>query len=458
MTRGWCAVIELVYQREPQQILSTEKMRDLPGFFDMSDPGTGKTFTEIYDFAHRRMGGGGRALVVGGKSILQSAWGDEIDRAAPGMLYGVATANNREQPFLDSSLDVVITNPAALKQVAHNAPKWLKGFDTFILDESTCVKNPQTQTFKAARQIARQMSWRRCLSGTPNPNTVLDFWAQAYLLDNGERLSNSYWKFRNVVCTPTQIGPDPRHIEWVDKEGVETAIFDLLSDISIRHKLEGVPENRKSHYHFKLPRHARKIYDDMVKHAIAELAPGTEVTAVHAASLMQKLLQIAAGAVYVGEAYSVIDDGRVEMVMELLEERAHSLVLFQWRHQREMLAAAMAKRGWPYAVIDGETPDHERPAIVRDFQAGRYKAILAHPKSAGHGLTLTTGKTTIWVSPTWSSELFTQANARIHRKGQTDRTETIMISAEDTVDKEVYERLGGKLQAMELILSLMEHA
>jgi SNF2 family DNA or RNA helicase len=451
-------MIELVYTREPQQVLSTEKMRELPGFFDMSDPGTGKTFTEIFDFANRRNAGGGRGLIIAQKSIMQSAWGDEIDRAAPGMMYGLATAANREQPFLDSTHDVVIINPAGLK-LLQTKPQLLKGFDSLMIDESTVIKNPDTQTFKIVRKIAQQMAWRRCMTGTPNPNTVLDFWTQAYILDRGERLSDSYWKFRNVACTPKQVGPDPRHIEWVDKEGIENVVFDLLSDISIRHKLEGVPENRKTHHHFKMSAHARRIYDKMVKHAVAELDDrGTEVTAVHAAALMQKLLQIAAGAVYTGEEYSVVCDGRTELIMDLLEERRHSLVLFQWRHQRDLLVAAAKKRGWEVAVIDGDTPDAVRPQIVRDFQAGKYKAIFAHPKSAGHGLTLTRGTTTIWASPTWSSELFVQANARIHRKGQTERTETIMISAEDTVDREVYERLGGKLHAMELILSLMEMA
>lgn len=439
----------------PHQLESVAKMRSLSGFFDMSDPGTGKTRVELADFWARRQYGGGRALVVAPKSILQPAWGDEIDKAAPGMTYSIAWATNREKAFREST-DVVITNHDAAKWISERTDL-LRGFDTLIVDESTAFKNPiGIQRTKAMMKLSERFEWVRCLTGTPNPNTILDVWAQAYLLDNGERLGKSYYAFRNVSCTPVQVGPGAAHLEWRDKPGIADAVFALLSDISIRHPFVS-RGNAVSRFEFELSPKAREVYDDMERHAIA-LVGDTTITALHASAVMTKLMQIASGAVYNGDDYTLIDTTRYELIMDLIEERRHCLVAFEWRHQCEELMKAAKKRGFSCAFMHGDTPRDERTAIVRRFQAGELRVLFAHPRTAGHGLTLTKGTTTIWSSPTFSSELFKQFNARIDRTGQTEQVETIMVSAKRTVDNRAYAALGTKLSAMDLLLSLMEGA
>lgn len=438
----------------PHQQESMSKMAPLPGFFDMSDPGTGKTRVEVLDFWARRQKGGGRALVFAPKSILQPAWGDEIDKVAPGMTYTIAWASNRKQAF-DEASDVVITNHDAAKWVLENR-QVLRGFDTLIVDESTAYKNPPTQRTKAMMRLAAMFEWRRCMTGTPNPNTILDLWAQAFLVDHGERLGKSYYAFRNVACTPMQVGPAANHVEWRDKPGISDAVFALLSDISIRHPYKG-NGNTVDRVEFELAPKARVAYDEMEQHAIA-LINGDTVSAVHASAVMTKLLQIASGAVYNGDAYTFLDDTRYELIMDLIEARRHCLVSFEWAHQREYLMAAAKKRGFSCAFIDGETDRHERTNLVRRFQDGELRVLFAHPRTAGHGLTLTRGTTTIWSSPTWSSELFTQFNGRINRTGQTEETETLLVCAKRTCDERVYSGLGQKLTAMQLLLSLMEGA
>jgi SNF2 family DNA or RNA helicase len=144
--------------------------------------------------------------------------------------------------------------------------------------------------------------------------------------------------------------------------------------------------------------------------------------------------------------------------MDLIEERHQCVVAFNWRHQREGLEAAAKKRGFPYAVIDGTVNDRMRREAVERFQAGELRAIFAHPQSAGHGLTLTAGTTTIWTSPTYNAEHYKQFNHRIYRSGQTKRTETIHIAARDTIDERVFAKLGDKLTSMQLLLDLMESA
>jgi hypothetical protein len=263
-----------------------------------------------------------------------------------------------------------------------------------------------------------------------------------------------------VVQEPVQVGPQPNHVKWTDKPGVEEAVFDQLRDITIRHKLENVPRNRTYSMIFDLPPKVRRQYQEMLDHALTMTDDGEILTAVHAASLNQKLLQMASGAVYTGneDRYAVLDDGRTELVMDLLEAREWPcVVVFQWRHQRIALVKAAEKRKLPVAYIDGSvTNDRVRSQHVRDFQDGKLKALLVHPKSAGHGLTLTRGRSTILVSPTYNSEWYKQVYHRIVRAGQQHETETIHIVARGTIDEHVYDRLGQKLDSMQVLLDLVQ--
>lgn len=441
---------------------TADKARGLTAFFDMSDAGTGKTRAHLEDFRLARAGGGGRLLVLAPKSVLQSAWGNDIDKFFPGMTYAVANANNRAKAF-GMDVDVVVTNHDAVTWLLKNS-QVLTGFDRFIVDESTAYKNPQAQRSKAMKKIAAGIKWKRVMCATPNPNSVLELWHQVFLIDAGERLGSNYYKFRAVATEPFQSGPRPEHVEWRDKPGIEGAVFSLLSDVSIRHernKCVSLPPNQMYFVEFELSTKARKYYQQMYDHSILELSMDQVVRGINAAAVTTKLLQIASGAMYTGEEagkYVLLDEERTELIADLLESRKHSLVAFQWKHQRDALIATCTARGYSYAVIDGEVSGNDRARIVEEFQAGKYKVLLAHPASAGHGLTLTRATTTIWASPTYRPDVFKQFNARIDRVGQTEKTETIMVCAKGTIDERVYRNMESKMSSMELLLSLMEAA
>lgn len=403
--------------------------------------------------------------MIAPKSILQPAWGNDIDKFCAGMTYSVANANNREKAFAQAT-DVVITNHDAATWLFKNR-KVLSSFNRLVIDESTAFKNPSADRSKAMKKLASSFKWRRVLSGTPNPNSILDIWHQVCLVDDGEHLGNSYWKFRSVACEPVQVGPRPEMIEWLDKPGIEGAVFAMLADISIRHKFEdcvSIPPNTVSRVEFELSKTARMHYEDMLANAQLIIAEGNhirEFNAVNAAAIATKLSQIASGAMYTGGAdhdYVVLDDTRANLVMDLVDARAHSLVAFNWRHQRDQFVEIARKRGYSFGVIDGEVKGDDRTAVVNDFQAGNLKVVFAHPQSAGHGLTLVKGTATIWPSPTHNAEHFKQFNARIYRAGQTERTETILVCAKDTHDERVYVSLEKKLTSMALLLDLLEAA
>lgn len=430
--------------------------------FDASDPGTGKTRPSIGAFVERRKKGGGKALVLAPKSILQPAWGNDISKFFPGTSYICAYATNRKKAF-DMDVDIYITNHDAVTWMVKNLPnRYWADFDTIIIDESTAYKNPKAKRSKAVYNLARKFTYRQVLTGTPNPNSVTEFWHQVKLLDDGESLGTSFWKFRSIVCEPVQVGPSTNHIQWRDKPGSEHAVFDMIDHMTVRHDFAECRAHEASLFgepykiFYNLPPRARKQYYDMVDVAVTMLNDGSILSASQASAVHQKLMQIASGAVYKDdETYAVTDAGRYELVMDLIDARKQCLVAFQWKHQRDELIKAAEQRGYKYAVIDGETKDKERTEIVKNFQAGLIRVIFAHPRSAGHGLTLTAGTTTIWASPTYNSEHWIQFNARINRAGQTEKTETIMICAEDTIDEKVYDRLDSKLSSMQLLLDLL---
>lgn len=424
--------------------------------YDASDPGTGKTRTAI-DAIVARGAIGGKVLVLAPKSILQPAWGEDIKKFS-NLTYSIAYAKNRAKAFKVDA-DVYITNHDAAKWIADNI-NILSGFNTLIIDEVTAFKHRTSQRSKAALKISKLFDFKVVMSGTPNTLSITDIWHQVLLLDGGQRLGKSFWGFRQAVCEPIQTGPRPEMVEWRDKPESSDAVADLLSDITIRNKFEdciSIPPNTVHTINFDLSPSHLKTYNDFKADQIIQVKDGSAITAIHGGALKQKLLQLASGAVYDGDkAGKVFSTERYELTMELANQREQCLISFSWHHQRDELIKICKKMGMSYGVIDGKTKDDERDEIITMFQAGKLDNIFAHPKSAAHGLTLTSGTTTIWSSPVHNAEWFTQFNKRLVRNGQKNKTETLLISANDTIDAAVYSDTDGKLTRMNYLLELLE--
>lgn len=415
-----------------------------------SDPGTGKTRCIIEYIRHNKHLG--RALVFAPKSILEPSWLQDIRKFAPELTAVVALANNRKAAF-ESQADVVLTNHDAVKWVETN-DFLVDGFHLVVCDESTAYKNPTSQRSKSMLQLADKIPKKVLMSGTPNPNGIIDLWHQMRILDGGQRLGKSYWAFRGATHTPiTRMG----FTTWEEKEGIQDAVYGLIADCNIRYRLEDcldIPENFTTEIKIDLSPTHRQAYEMMRTRAILDMKQGT-VTAINAASLTTKLLQIAAGVVYGKDESFNLDNDRYELILDLIEARDQCVVAFNWGHQKEALIAEAKRRKIDYAVIDGETALHLRTKAVDDFQSGKIRVVFAHPASAGHGLTLTKGTTTIWASPTYNAEHYMQFNRRIYRAGQTQRTETIHISANNTLDEAAYAKLTGKIDKMTNLLELL---
>jgi len=414
---------------------------------DFSDPGTGKTRVQIELFSRRRAQGGGCALIIAPKSLLESAWADDFKKFAPHLELSVAYAYKREHHF-EASADVYITNTDAVRWLAKRPASFFRKFDTLIIDEASAFKHRTSLRSRSLKKIAKYFKYRYGLTGTPNSNSILDVWHQVLVIDDGERLGRSFMAYRNSVATPVQVGPQPQMVKWEDKPGAHAAVGDLLSDITVRFKFEechDIPANHTYTVKYTPTPKQLQAYSDMEKYAIVQVSEDEVVNAVNAAALVTKLLQISSGAVYDESGTVVhIEDDRYQLITDLVAARDHSLVFFNWRHQADALEEKFTTEGITFARIDGTIKSSERHRIVKEFQSGYYQALLAHPQSAAHGLTLTRATSTIWASPTYNLEFFLQGNRRIYRAGQDQKTETILVCAKHTMEADVYKKLSDK--------------
>lgn len=439
------------------QKLTLEYYKTHDRVYDASDPGTGKTRSALEMIQWRKKHQGAKkALVFAPKSIMFPSWAADIRTFTPELSWVVAEARNRKKMFAREA-DIYITNTDAAKWISTNLD--LTDFDILIMDECTAYKHRTSARAKAMKALAKKFKYRCGMSGTPNPNGVTDLWHQYLILDDGAHLGTNFWKFRNTVCEPVQTGPGAEMVKWVDRPGSSEAIGDIVSDMTIRHRLEdcvSIPDHSVHTLLFDLSASHMKQYNELKKYAIAQIND-KNVSAVHKGALRTKLLQVASGAVYDGTGeYAVANTDRYNLVLDLIEEREASVTAFFWVHQKEQLLLLARKRGIKFGLIDGTVSMDERTKAVKDFQAGKLQTLFAHPMSAAHGLTLTRGTTTIWPGPIDDAERFSQFNRRIYRAGQTRKTETILVAANDTLDVGVYDNLQGKVGDMKDLLEILE--
>ncbi len=369
------------------------------------------------------------------------------------LTWAIAEAGKHKAAFSQNA-DVTLINHDGVVAM-HKAGFTLEGFDLVVIDESTAFKHPNTQRSTAIRKLIKPVKKRVMMSGTPAPNGVMDLWHQYYLLDEGESLGSKFYATRNILCTPVAFGA---FTKWQDRpEAMETAAS-LVAPKTLRHRFEDVldiPANHQYTLTFSLSKQVLAHYA-MLKSAMALQLKDKTITVTNAASHLSKLLQVASGTIYDEQGVAhLVHDERYKLVLELIKQRGQCLVAFNWKHQRDELIKEFEKRGITYVVIDGTTSDKNRKSAVDMFQAGFYRVLLAHPQSAAHGLTLTKGTATIWASPTYNLEFFLQGNRRIYRAGQTQRTETIVIIAANTIEEAVYQRLLDKNQKQTSMLDLL---
>ena len=335
---------------------------------------------------------------------------------------------------LEQDADIYIINPDNIVWlVQHYKAKW--PFSTVVIDELSVFKSHKAKRFRALKKIRPYIKRVIGLTGTPAPNSLMDLWAEVYLLDQGERFGQRFTTFRD-----TYFLPDKRngHIvySWKLKDGAEAEIFDKIKDLCVSMKAEDyleLPDTLYIRHQPELSTKSLAEYKKLEKETFLEFDAGI-IDGTTAAVLIQKLLQAAGGASYDECGNTIkLHSEKLDYFAELVEEAGSQpvLVFYTYRHELERL-----KERWPDAV------EVKEPGAVEAWNKGEIKMLLAHPKSAGHGLNLQAGgHIIIWYSLPLSLELYQQANARLARMGQLKPVQVHHILMKGTLDSWVLDTI-----------------
>ncbi|WP_462385379.1 SNF2-related protein, partial [Intestinibacillus massiliensis] len=396
-----------------------EKLLTTPAaglFLDMGLGKTVTTLTAVKELKYYRFQVS-KVLVIAPKKVAEATWSKEAEKWDHLRCLRVSTvlgSRVKRERALACPADVYVINRENTEWlVDYYRNSW--PFDMTVIDESSSFKDQSTKRWKALKRVRPKIRRIVELTGTPAPNTLIDLWAQVYLLDEGARLGRSIGGFRERYFLPDKRGAD-RVFTYKPKMGAGQAIQDLIGDICVSMKAEdylSLPGRVSVNVPVVLDARAQRAYDTMERDMLLEVNEDT-ITADTAAVLTGKLLQLAGGAVYNGDHQAqLVHTCKVEAFLELVDSLAGqpALVFYQFQHERDRIVSALQKSRLRVRVFCGAQD-------AEDWNSQQVDILLAHPASTAYGLNLQQGgHHVIWFGPTWSLELYQQANARLHRQG-----------------------------------------
>ncbi len=420
------------------------EIRKLGLFLDMGLGKTVTTLTAVKELKYNRFQVR-KVLVIAPKKVAEGTWSREKDKWDHTRILRVSLvlgSQSRRIRALNTPADLYIVNREnVVWLVEYYRNAW--PFDMVVVDESSSFKSHKAKRFKALASVGPHIERMVELTGTPSPNGLDDLWSQIYLLDGGERLGRKYTQFRERYFDPGDRGQNVVY-NYKAKPGSEDSILEKISDICISMKAEDYLQLPEIVYHqvpVVLDAKAKKAYGELERKMVLELPGEEEISVTSAASLSNKLLQLANGAIY-DEDHQVheVHGCKVEVFLELLESLRGKpvLVFYNFQHDRDRIRKALEGTGLRIRELRN-TKDEEA------WNRREVDVLLTHPASSAYGLNLQQGGNhVIWFGLTWNYELYTQANKRLHRQGQSERVIIHHLVCTDTRDEDVMKALERK--------------
>ena len=430
------------YSPHKYQTYATDFILEHPVSAVFLDMGLGKsviTLTAIFDlcldsFLVRKV------LVIAPLRVAADTWPCEIEKwdHLKGLTYSVAVGNEAQRKAaLLQRASVYIINRENVQWLVEDSGLPFD-YDMVVIDELSSFKSYQAKRFRALLKVRPGVKRIVGLTGTPSSNGLMDLWAEFRVLDMGRRLGRFITRYRSAYFQP-----DKRNAQVVFSykplPGAEDAIYERISDITISMRAGDyldMPECVVNEVKVALSEKERQAYDTMRAELVLSLN-GEEVDAGNAAALANKLSQMANGAVY-GEDKRVLrlHDRKLDALEDLIEAANGKpvLVAYWFKHDLERIRARFTVR------------EIKSAQDIADWNQGKIPVAVIHPASAGHGLNLQSGGSTlIWFGLTWSLELYQQTNARLWRQGQKEQTVVIHhIITKNTIDERIMSALRRK--------------
>ena len=430
------------YQRYATEFIKTHPLSAI--LLDMGLGKTSITLTALADllfdsFEIRKV------LVIAPVRVAKFSWPDELQKwdHLQHLTYAVAVGTPAQRlAALNASADITIINRENIKWLVEDSGVPFD-YDCIVIDEASSFKNHQAKRFKALLKVRPKAKRVIALTGTPASNGLMDLWAEFRLIDLGERLGRYITRYREAYFRPDKTNGMIVY-SYKPLPGAEQAIYDRISDITISMRAQDhlqMPELISTRYPVEMSDKEKKRYKEMKDTLVLQLPDG-DITAANAAALTSKLSQLSNGAIYDdNQEVLPVHERKLDALEDIIEAAAGKpiLVCYWFKHDRARIEDRLTKLGVEYAGLDKDEG-------IKRWNKGELPVGLIHPASAGHGLNLQSGGSTIvWFGITWSLELYQQTNARLWRQGQTADTVVVMhIITKGTIDERILKALEQK--------------
>ncbi len=392
-----------------------------------------------------------KVLVIAPLRVARDTWPAEINKwdHLKGLSYSVVVGTEKERiDALKKQSTLYIINRENVDWLVHKSGIPFH-FDMVVIDELSSFKCYGAKRFKSLLKVRPSVKRIVGLTGTPSSNGLMDLWAEFRILDLGQRLGRYISHYRN-----TYFKPDKRNAQIIFSykplPGAEEEIYKQISDITISMKSTDylkMPEYVSNEVFVTLSDKEWKVYSEFKEDMVANLGD-EDIDAVNAAVLSGKLLQMANGAVYDSENKAhVIHDKKLDALEDLIEGANGKpvLVAYWYKHDLERI-----KERFPVRQIQSSKD-------IENWNDGKIPIAVIHPASAGHGLNLQSGGSTlIWFGLTWSLELYQQTNARLYRQGQKNTVIVHHIITKDTIDEDVLLALTKKEKTQDALIDAVK--
>ena len=413
-----------------------------PRCFVFNEAGTGKTSAAAWaaDYLMTK-GKVKRVLIICPVSIMETAWRSDLFKTVMHRTVAIAQGTRiQRQNIVKGNYEFVVINFDGVKVVREELEAG--GFDLIIVDEANAVKSVQTDRWKALASLVKPSTRLWMMTGTPASQSPLDAYGLAKLV-NPDAVPRFFGAFRDRVMRKIT------QYKWAPREEAQAIVHQVLQP-AIRFTKEeclDLPDMLFSTREVPLTPQQVKYYEILRKQMIA-VAAGAEITAVNAAAMLNKLLQVSQGAVYTDDKSVVEFDvsNRVSELLDVIAQTDHKVLVFvPYRHTLEMVDAKVQAAGYTTATIHGGVAAPRRAEIIKQFQTEDDPRILIMiPQATAHGITLTRANQVVWWGPVSSTEIYLQANSRAHRAGQTNKV-TITHLQGSPVERRLYTMLQNKI-------------
>ena len=392
-----------------------------------------------------------KVLVIAPLRVARDTWPAEIKKwdHLKHLRYSVAVGSETERlAALRKEADIYIINRENVDWLV-NKSRVPFDFDMVVIDELSSFKSYQSKRFKSLLKVRPFIKRIVGLTGTPSSNGLMDLWAQFRILDMGKRLGRYITHYRSAYFLPDKRSAD-RIFTYKPADGAEQMIYDRISDITISMKSADylkLPECIINEVPVFMDTKEKAIYETFKEDMVAKIKD-EEIDAANAAVLSGKLLQMANGCIYDEDKKAIkIHDRKLDALEDLIESANGKPLLVAYWFQHEL---ARIKERFPVREI-------KTSKDIEDWNKGKIPLAVIHPASAGHGLNLQTGGSTlVWFGLTWSLELYQQCNARLHRQGQTDTVVIHHIIAKGTIDEDVMAALQRKEKIQNALINAVK--